>query len=451
MRFPLGKPILLMLILAAITGAGITMRPKPAEADLVFWVFADGHARTYRSIIDQFERETGLRVDIQLLSGRAMPMRLQSLFMSAADGGPLPDLVELEISWVGRFFRPPVHEVGLLPLNEYLKSGDWDTRILEPRFASWSKQDAIFGVPHDVHPVTITFRKDLFDAAGVDPAQATTWRDFQDLCLQFQQYWRERGFPHRHAIEFPQSSAEYVNVMLLQRGINLIDDREGIHFTDPRVAETIAFYAQLVAGDRRIASESAGGAGVWTNDVVAGNLCAFMTPDWRVYDLKKYAPGLSGSLRMMPLPRFEPEDSPTSTWGGTMIGITRGSKRQDDAWKLIEFLYLSPTGLRAHQQFTNILPAVIEHWNDPTYHREDEFFGGQRVDELYIDLAHRIPRRYVTPASAIASVQLSVVLSRAVEHVRRHGTEGLEQQCRLWCAEAADDLRRRIEHGKIAP
>jgi arabinosaccharide transport system substrate-binding protein len=453
MRFPLGKPILVMIIVALATLPFVVVgRTNPADA-VSLWLFADAHEQTYRSILDEFERETGIKVDIQLINGRAMPVRLQSMFMSQRADEALPDLVELEISWVGRFFRPPVPDVGLLPLDRYLAQNNWGHRIVRQRFTPWSKEGVIFGVPHDVHPVTLTYRKDLFDAAGVDLESAKTWPEFQERCLEFQDYWRANGHPQRHALELPQSSPEFLVAMLAQRGVNLIDDREQIHFTDPRVAQTISLYAQFVAGARKIASESAGNlsTGLRMQDLQEGNLCSFLTADWSVYGLKAYAPGLEGKLRMMPLPRFDPDDPPTTTFGGTMIGITRNSRRHDDAWKLIEFLYLSDAGLKARQKFTNILPPLIEQWDDPIYHRADPYFGGQKVDELYIELASQIPRRYVTPASNIASIQLAVVLSRAVDHVKRHGPAGLEQRCHFWCAQAADDLRRRIEHGKLQP
>ena len=132
------------------------------------------------------------------------------------------------------------------------------------------------------------------------------------------------------------------------------------------------------------------------DDIVAGNLCAFLTPDWRIATPKKDAPAVSGLMRMMPLPRFAATDAPTSTAGGTMLGITRHSERKDDAWKLIEFLYFSDSGLQARQQTSNILPPVISQWDDPTYHREDPYFGGQKVDELYIQLARQTPARTPT-------------------------------------------------------
>jgi len=117
--------------------------------------------------------------------------------------------------------------------------------------------------------------------------------------------------------------------------------------------------------------------------------------------------------------------------------------------RLVQFLYFSDAGLKARQRVTKILPPVIDQWNDPGYHRADPYFGGQNVDELYVELARQIPRRYVTPATSIAATQLSVILNRAVDHVEAQGAAGLEQNVRRWLAEASDDLRRRVAHGKF--
>ncbi|HWP40117.1 MAG TPA: hypothetical protein VNL70_04280, partial [Tepidisphaeraceae bacterium] len=65
------------------------------------------------------------------------------------------------------------------------------------------------------------------------------------------------------------------------------------------------------------------------------------------------------------------------------------------------------------------------------------------------ELARQIPPRYVTPVTAIAQAELSVVLSRAVRYLEDHGPDGLEAQCQKWLDNAAEDIRRRIEHGRF--
>ena len=116
---------------------------------------------------------------MQIVQAQAMSRRLQADFADELDGAGVPDVVEIEINQIGKFFRPPLGEVGFEPLRPMLEaSGDYD-RILESRFAPWSKQGVIFGVPNDVHPCGITYRDDLFRKAGIDLAAAKTWPRFQ--------------------------------------------------------------------------------------------------------------------------------------------------------------------------------------------------------------------------------------------------------------------------------
>lgn len=500
MSFPLGKPILVMLAAAVASGAAVLLRPAPPAADQRVWTFAEPHARTYRALAPRYETLTGRSVRIDLVSNLALNMRLTSLLSSEIARNPpyageiSPYVVEIEIASIARYFRPPVDEVGFLPLNGRLTHSGyreishlnapgrpgwsarlvsdgriythdvsrwnynpnrtapdaWIDRIVRSRFAPWTKAGTIFGVPHDVHPVTLTYRHDLFSQAGIDLAQAKTWPDFQSKCLQFQSYWRAHGRPHRRAMELALVSAENVIVMLLQRHVNVIDQYDRLHLTDPRVAPTIAFYAQLVAGPRAIGVESSGGRGMWAGDIVAGNTCAFITPDWKVSDLKSFAPSLAGKLRMMPLPVFEDADARTSTWGGTMAGIPRNCSNPDEAWRLLEFLYLSDEAMQVRRTYSDILPPLPEQFDRPEYHRPDPYFGGQSIDELYATLATEIPERYVSPLTVAGQIAVGIVLGRAVDHLRLHGTtQGLESKCTQWLLQADAELRDRRAHGRL--
>ena len=60
-------------------------------------------------------------------------------------------------------------------------------KVVQARFAPWTKEGVIFGVPHDVHPVAIAYREDLFREAGVDLAAAKTWPQFRDAVPRFRE------------------------------------------------------------------------------------------------------------------------------------------------------------------------------------------------------------------------------------------------------------------------
>ncbi len=325
----------------------------------------------------------------------------------------------------------------------------------------------IFGVPLDVHPVTLSYRKDLWDEAGIDPEwiaaddgrRRPTWQEFQAKCLAFQDFWASRGVLNRHALELFQSQPDMLVCLLLQRNVNAIDENGGLHLTDARTVQTVAFYAQLVAGPRQVAVESAGGAGPWANDIVQGNICAFLTPDWRLSDLRLYAPGLAGTLRMMPLPRFETvdragrhvpdvSDAPTSTWGGTMIGITRSCKRPDDAWKLIEFLDFSEAGLESRAMDANSLPPLRDHWDRTFFHQPDPMFGGQKTFELYIELADQVPPRHESWSSTLGRYGLGYALNQCVAYLDKGGSpDGLTDYAASQLKRVEVYIKRCVDHG----
>ena len=174
MRFPPGKPVLVLLFAAALSGMAVWRAPRPPRPDLVVWSFDQRNVDIFRrppSLLDAFRRNTGLTASVSLMGQMGENVRLASAFMSGATGSAAPDLCEIEINSIGQFLRPPAADIGLLPLNDFLAQTGWDKRIVPTRFAPWSKlengKEIIFGVPLDVHPVAIAFRKDLFDSVSI--------------------------------------------------------------------------------------------------------------------------------------------------------------------------------------------------------------------------------------------------------------------------------------------
>jgi ABC-type glycerol-3-phosphate transport system substrate-binding protein len=218
------------------------------------------------------------------------------------------------------------------------------------------------------------------------------------------------------------------------------------------VLDTVMFYVGQVAGPDAIAGDVSPGLG-WTEDLARGNVCAIFTPDWEADYLKRFAPALSGKVRMRELPTFEPSDAPTCTWGGTMVGICRSCRQPALAWKLLEFLYLSPQAAQARLAAGDrILPAIPEYWDDPAYLSADAFFADdQSIGRLYAKLAAQIPERFMTPYTYQAELALAEVLQRCADYVEGGGAiAALRPLCANWLREAQDELQRRIDFGNAS-
>jgi ABC-type glycerol-3-phosphate transport system substrate-binding protein len=461
--FHLGKPIGVMLALASASGAWLALRESGSpRADVVMWCFAESHVRAFTrpdlpaeqdTPEEIFERESGRSLDVIQVQYRALNTRLSTMIMSGTGWPEMPDAVEIEIGNVGRYFRPPVDEIGFLPLNDLIEQNGWSGRVVESRYAPWSKRDprtgkqVIFGIPNDVHPVMIAYNETLFRAAGVDLAAALNWDQFVEASIRFRNYWRSQGVERRWPLELPDSNAGTLLMMLLQRGVNIIDDENRVRIADPTVLETLMFYVRLVDGPRRIGAPTAPGHQAYSQDFSTGLVGAMFAADWRLRYIKDYAPELKGKLRVMPLPRFDDQSYRTATQGGTMLAIPRRARDPQASWKLIETLYLRPEGLRGTLEGSYILPPVKDIWTDPLQSEVDPFYSDMQVRKMIVDLADEVPMRYVTPATGLAEGELAMAMIDAIRHYREHGETGFEDRCRILLSRAAESVQRRIEHG----
>ena len=72
------------------------------------------------------------------------------------------------ISNAGSFFRGPLKDVGFMDLTDRVhRSGLWDGMV-HARFAPYTSRGRLFGLPHDVHPVQLAYRRDIFEKEGVE-------------------------------------------------------------------------------------------------------------------------------------------------------------------------------------------------------------------------------------------------------------------------------------------
>ena len=347
-NFPPGRVLLMLSVVALATGGWIALRPTSRPADLRIWTFSQSHADAYRAVltrdagaaalnrgptpptrrpVDRYASpapggegatrdvaanpptDGGPTVAVNVIGGRALNVLVESLFITGRSSTASPDLVEIEISSIGRFLHPPAGQIGFLPLNDRLRQSGWGDRLLPARLRPWSKNGIVYGVPQDVHPVALLYNAKLFQEVGLDLASATTWREFHGICLQFQQRWRQAGVT-RWALQLDRGSADVVAMMLLQRGLNLVDEDDTLHYDDPRVAQTLAFYATLVAGPGRIGEAvPKGDAATLHRDLTGGVVCGVVAPDWLAQALRDTAPQLAGVLRGRALPVFDPGDA----------------------------------------------------------------------------------------------------------------------------------------------
>ena len=102
--FPYGRAAFCILLLALISGVYVSLhRTHEEPATLTLWTFADTHYKSYLKAKPAFEAaHPGVKLRIEQVTSQAVTTRLQAAMQANLE---VPDVVEVEISSAGTFFR----------------------------------------------------------------------------------------------------------------------------------------------------------------------------------------------------------------------------------------------------------------------------------------------------------------------------------------------------------
>ena len=281
----------------------------------------------------------------------------------------------------------------------------------------------------------LAYRRDLFEAAGVDVTQIETWEDFIRVGRELTRVGE------RYMIELSDNHSGHYEMFLFQRDGGYFD-AEGRLTMDNEVAlETLLFFIPLIAGPDRIASDLGSGR-VFTQAIEQGFFLSFVCPDWRSKVAETDIPRMHGKMALMPLPAVEPGGRRTSTWGGTMLGITKACPDPELAWQVAEHMYFDKAELAVRFRETNILPPLKDAWEHPAFDEERAYWSGQPLGRLYADLADEVPPQYASPLVETVKSKMAGVVSACAVYYRDNGEEGFADFAAKRLGDAADEVRR---------
>lgn len=447
----MGLAPLMVLVVAVLSYVILlTMPPQRIEADVVMWTFSPDHRNSYERALPSFrERHPQRSVATLLVHDSAINQRLSSAFWAGVN---VPDLVEVEISQVGTFFRGPADQIGFIDLRSRLEAAGMLERIPANRLAPYTHQGRIFGIPHDVHPVMLAYRADLLDPllaqAGLTIDDLDTW----DAYARFaRDYVRPTG---RYMLQMEDAAGYGFEPYLYQAGGGYFNADGEVIIDHDIVVETLLWWLPLVAGPDAICVNYGSWGLPFFRGLEEGQYLMVIAPDWRTGSIERNLPQLSGKMRLMPLPAFEQGGRRTSSWGGTMLGITRATPDPDFAFELAMHLYADLDMLEETFRSTNILPADRRAWTRPAFAEGRAYWQDQAIGLEYAALADDLPIQIGHPYIGLAKDKLGEVVASAVARARSQGMEGMEAFLRQRLSAGADYVRiqlRRVPDWEAQP
>jgi len=339
--------LLLCTWLALAVGCADDHRREPVR----FWAMGR-EAEVVAELVREFERESGIAVQIQQIPWSAAHEKLLTAF--AADA--LPDVCQLGNTWIPEFavlgslepLQPYVDASAVVDQGDYFP-GIWDTAVIDGE---------LVGVPWYVDTRLLFYRKDLLRQAGVTQLPQT-WAQWEQAMAALK---RDAG-PDRYAILMPLNEFEQQLSLALQQGDPLL--RDGAtrgNFQSPGFRRAVGFYANMFEQGWAPKMSETQISNVW-DEFFNGFYAFYLSGPWNIREFRKrQPPALEGQWGTMPLPG--PDGPGAGIAGGTSLVLFRGSPRKDDAWKLVEFLSRPDIQQRFHALIGD-LPPRRSAWEHP--------------------------------------------------------------------------------------
>lgn len=445
--FPMGKVSATMFLLFALSALGVLFIPRQPEATLDFWVYARSHAKAYLEPVKRFEAaHPGVTVNFQHVSSRAITQRLHAAFLS---GKGAPDVTEVNVDAMGVFFQGPLQDIGFLDVTERIKAEGLEAKLVKARLASVTYKGRIFGIPNDLHPNILVYRKDKFDQMGFDLTQVETWDDFIKIGKQVTKDLDGDGVIDQYALALSRSSYRDLLKMVAQTGNWNFNPAGELLIDNPQTAAVVTNYIKMVGGPEAIAIPVPAGPAA-AKAILNGFVLSFLLSDWMVFYQKKSIPQLSGKLSAIPLPALTSGGRRVSTEKGSCISICRASKRPDLAWELCKAIYFDRQNIESITQATGVLPAYKPAWEYPIFHQPDPFYQDLKLSELFLSLAPDMPAPVMHPYDMMASLKLGEVLIEGIKYYESaNDRNNLKQVVQKALQVKADELRKEMARNQF--
>ena len=383
------KMTLLRKLFLAVSAASMltgSLQARPLE----IWISSFADKTYYEAMVKLYQTkvDTNFQANIQAFGFKEMPDKFAVAMRTKVNP---PDIIQLDEIMLGLYLEG---DAPFVDLTDRIKKAGLDKDIAAQRLGIFTYQGKTYGLPQSLSAMVLWYRTDLFQKSLVTPERISTWDDFAKI--------------GKDLAAFGQTTlaldASYFEILLRQRGSDLLDDKGNV-FPDMELAEdTLNFLHSLkeqgigLLSDRETIFDPV----FFSGPVEAEQVYAIMAADWYGLDMiQQFAPGQKGKWAAMPLPAWKNKDGSlskrTSTWAGQGLLIYKETTEQEAAWKFMEFVMKDKDANTHRFVDGNSFPAYKPSWTDPAMQKPWPYFGNQELGKLLNTLGPDVPKVVTGP------------------------------------------------------
>ncbi|ENM3789386.1 TPA: ABC transporter substrate-binding protein [Vibrio cholerae] len=401
------------LALSSAIALGLATTATAADSQIRFDGFPDFDS-SLKVLLPDFEKETGIKVDYLMNNHGDHHTKLTT---NLATGSGAGDVIVVDVEKIGPF----VASGGLVNLSEKYGADKYADRFAPYAWAQGKGSDgSVYGMPVDLGPGVMYYRTDIFKNAGIDVNEAI--KDW-DSYIKAGEKLKAKNI---QLIASASDVAQAIIFTTVPEGEGLYFDKEG----NPVVTSARFVHAFEVAKkirDKGLDGKILAWSNEWYEGFRNGTFATQLSGAWLLGHLNNWiAPGTAGKWGVSHLP-----DGIYGSWGGSFLSIPTQSTKQDEAWKLIEYMTTRRDVQLKHFETIAAFPANVTTYDDALFEQEMPFLGGQKARLLFAEVAKNI--KPVAPAKG-DHVARSIILENALMEVLDEGKDiktALEEAERL--------------------
>ncbi len=395
-----------ILSTAALAAAGVqSASPARAQTRMVINVAAF-------PLVDEAAREAlpfwnKLHPDVEIkVYTRQFQDHHTAMTTALSTSGYLPDVMVLESTFLGRFAQGAGLEDLLQPPYSI---GQYRSQMVPFAYdQALNSRGAMVGMPTDIGPGTLLYRKDILDRSGVDEAALIeSWDSYVAAGVRIKE----------------KTGAYLIGTVLSMKDIMIrsgLKPGEGLHFDkDSNVlvrSERFvrAFELARLARRQKLDARSVTWTNEWAEGFKRGTVATEVTGAWMVGQMSNWvAPKTKGLWRAAPLP-----GGARAAYGGSFYSLPRRADpaRKAMAWEFIRFMTLDKE--RQIQVFKkyDAFPALLEAHNDPFFEEPVDFLGGQKARVLWREMARKMTLVPVHKQDSFAQEVVDTELNKVLDY-----------------------------------
>lgn len=370
-----------MVAALSLTGCGGGGDKKEAESDNTITVWAwDVALKQLQASAEKF-KETHPDVEFQFEE-----MGTEQIYTKLATtlntGKGLADVILLEGEQVSGYASK--YPDGFADLSDIVNKDDY----LPVKMGEVTVNDKVVGFPWDAGPVALFYRTDYFEQAGVNPEDIKTWDDFIEAGKKVTATCKTPSGEPVKMLPIVPNGSNFWKLLLTEKGAGYFDAEGNTAVNSPEALECMEMAKKIYDADIALNyTDWAEYEGVVVNQSVA----TIPEAVWMIGTIKDKGPDQSGKWGVMSLPVFPGDEPSGSTNGGSDIVIPAASANVDIAKEFVQFA-MTDVDLQA-DGFVNygLFPSYIPAYDAEVFTEPDEFFGGQKIYETFIELGKKVP------------------------------------------------------------